>query len=56
MARFRDYKPDDPFYREGPRSCSPHWGRTLLDPKKSAPPDTAEPQPQQPTEKWKDND
>jgi hypothetical protein len=27
MVTFRDSKPDDPMYREGPRSYSPHWGR-----------------------------
>ena len=29
---FKDYDPDDPVYREGPRSYSPHWARALLKP------------------------
>jgi hypothetical protein len=33
MAVFRDYDPDDPVYNEGPRSYSPHWARTLIEPK-----------------------
>jgi hypothetical protein len=27
---FRDAKPSDPMYKEGPQSYSPHWGRALL--------------------------
>jgi hypothetical protein len=35
---FRDYGPNDPFYKEGPQSYSPHWGRGLLKPKQPLPP------------------
>jgi hypothetical protein len=34
---FRDYGPNDPFYKEGPQSYAPHWGRRLLKPKPSPP-------------------
>jgi hypothetical protein len=38
-----DYDPSDPIYSEGPQRYSPHWARTLIEPKKPAPPKTAEP-------------
>jgi hypothetical protein len=31
---------DDPIYKEGLRSYSPHWARALLKSKKTAPPPT----------------
>jgi hypothetical protein len=30
MAIFRDAKPDDPMYSEGPQSYNPHWARAFL--------------------------
>jgi len=38
MAIFRDYKPTDPIYSEGPQSYSPHWAREFLLKKSKEPP------------------
>jgi hypothetical protein len=43
MVTFRDAGPNDPMYREGPRSYSPHWSRAFR-PKDALLDDTAEPQ------------
>ncbi len=31
---WRDAEPDDPMFKEGPQSYSPHWARTFLTPTK----------------------
>jgi hypothetical protein len=37
MAIFRDYKPSDPIYREGPQSYNPHWARQFLSSRPTSP-------------------
>ena len=46
MAIFRDAKPDDPMYREGPQSYSPHWARKFRPRNNEAPklPETIQPE------------
>jgi hypothetical protein len=41
-AKFSDYGPDDPFYKQGPQTYSPHWARTLLGQRPPAPPRNVE--------------
>jgi hypothetical protein len=45
-AILRDYDRDDPVYSEEPQRYSPHWVRTLIEPKKPSP---AKPETQQPS-------
>jgi hypothetical protein len=49
MAIFRDAKPDDPMYSEGPQSYNPHWARPFRPSKVAKQPDEQQPEQEPPT-------
>jgi hypothetical protein len=49
MAILKDYDLSDSVYDEGPQRYSPHWARTLLEPRTPLPPNTGGHQTEQPT-------